>query len=271
MRILRYDLIRQSATTLSSGTTMVSTAGTAQLAKDDRTVARTSTLPATWVINATFASNQTLDMVVLGQHNLSDAATVRVQLYSDTAMTTQLTDTGHLDAFNGSALATPFDVLSATYRNLKNTVIYPTQQTTVRGLKITITDAANADGFLECRRLMAGQFFQPRRGPGFGAQLVQASASRTARSDSGSRTPDARGNWRELAITLGNVEAEDLDDWAAILQYHDKVLTTAVDIYPGDTTAKGILNRMVAGFDDLGGFEATAPGLHRLPIRMGEL
>ncbi len=270
MRILRYDLIRSPATTLSASPSPLSGSGTAQLAKDDRTVFRTTGL-STQTISATFGSASTVSMVALCQHNLSSAATIRVQLYSDTGLTTQIADSGTVTAFNEAAFAAPFDGLAATYRTLKNTVVYLPEQTTVRGIKVTLSDAGNLDGFMEARRLLAGQYFQPKRGPGFGATVLPASGSRVSRADSDSRRADARDKWREMAITLGTIEADDLDDWVPITYYHDKVLCTFVDIYPGDLTAKGILHRLCGGFDDMGPFEAATFGIHRLPIKLGEL
>lgn len=112
------------------------------------------------VIRATWGVNQTIAAVALCRHNLTAAATWRVQLYSDDAWTTSIYDSG---AGGVTALISTdpgaFDAVGdASFAVLRNSVMYFTQQTTVRSMQVTLTDAANPAGYLEAARLIAGAY-----------------------------------------------------------------------------------------------------------------
>lgn len=268
MRILRRDIIR-AATVGTASPTLATNSGADVAQQDNRKTCRT-TSTASQEINYTWSSNQTVNMVAVCRHNWTTSATLRVRLYSDTAMTTQIYDSTATTAFASAILPAPYDITLAKYRGLKTTVFYFTEQTTVRGMKLTIADASNPDGYMECARILAGQHFQPRRKPGQGVQLAFVSNSRVTRLDGGGRNGDQRGTWRTCSFQIPAVGDEDYDDWAAIAQFHDTVLWTFFDLFPGDTSAKGVLNRMCCGFDSLGPFDQQSPGLTRLPITLGE-
>lgn len=270
LRILRKDIVRE-ATGNSVSPALVSGMGADIGQQDNRKTSRT-TSTASQDINYTWTSNQIVNMVAVARHNWSDAATLRVRLYSDTALTTLLYDSTALDAFDGSVLPAPFSITHERFRNLKNTVFYFSEQTTVKGLKLTIADASNPDGYMEHARVLAGQYFQPAYGaPYGGASLKPASASKVRRTDGGDRIADQRGTWRELSLNLHQVPDSDYDDFASIVTFHDKVLPTWVSVRATAGGALELMNQMWAGIDDMGPFDPAMYGLHRLPLVFGEV
>lgn len=157
MRFIAPDLTQTA--TLSGGTTGYTAANLA-------TVLRAETLRTSGVsaqtVTATWPANQTVSAVALCRHNLTSAATWRVQLYSDTGLTTQIYDSGFVTALISTDPGAFDAVDAASFAVLRNSVLWFAAQTTVRGLKVTLTDAANPVGYLEAARLFVGVYTDVR-------------------------------------------------------------------------------------------------------------
>lgn len=219
----------------------------------------------------TWSANQAVNAVALVRHNFTDAATWRIYLYSDAAWTTNIYDSTALDAINGSILPAPFSLTEAQFAGMKTSVLYFTEQTTVRSAKITLTDAANPDSELRASRLIMGKYFETTYNPPHGgASLTPGTMTTQDRGDGGSLLSDLRAAYRTLALNLGFLPDADYDDIAAIVQYLGKHRDCFVDLYPGEDTARGFMNRMAAKITDLGPFDPHTYGLHRLPVTFEE-
>lgn len=270
LRILRKDLIRL-ADGYSASPSLVPSMGADIGQMDDRQVTRT-TSTASQDINYTWASSQTMNMVAVARHNWSDSATLRVRRYSDVALTSLIDDSTALDAFNSGLLPSPFDIADDRFRGVKLTAFYLANATNVKGLKLTIADSNNPDGYMQHARVLAGQYFETTYNPPYGgAALRFGTASGVRRVDGGGRSGDQRGTWRELALGLKWVPAADYDDLAAITLFHDKVRSTFVSLYPGAASSLELMNQMWCGIDDMGPFDPQCFGMHGFPIVMGEM
>lgn len=101
-----------------------------------------STTLAAQTITATWTAFQSINSVALAINNLSNSATVRVRLYTNTADTTPVYDSGSINNQGDY-----FSHFFGTYN--------------VKKLTILITDASNADGFIQSTCLVAGEYFEP--------------------------------------------------------------------------------------------------------------
>jgi hypothetical protein len=234
-------------------------------------VARTTGV-ASQVIQGTWATNQRATMVALCRHNLTTAATWRVQLYSDVGLTAQIADSGTVTAFPGTGLTTQDDPTDVDARGMKNSVYYFALLTTVKGFKITITDAANPDGYFEASRLFIGEYFEPTRQPSFGAEsFAHVTATSQARSDGGSLYSDRGADWRRETFDLDQLDATADIPWMLwLLRYCGKHRDVWFSFYPGAGNAQEIYHQGQFKFVDLGPLEPHFYNLHRSRVTLEE-
>ena len=272
-RLLARNVIDEALSATASPSAL-STHPLSRVQQQGHASTRTTSL-ATQTYTFTWSSDQTMNMVALARHNLRTAGTIRVQVYSDAACTTLLEDSTALAAFSTTGLSTldVYRYLQAVFRGKKCFAYYFTAtRTTVRGLKITITDAANPDGFMEFSRLLAGLYFQPSLNPDYGGLgLEQASLSGQVRTDGGELKSDARARYRTERITHENIPDEtDLAEFLAIADYLDKERDFWFSFYPGEGGAKEIYHQGVFKFTQLGALEPNYFSHHKAEYVMAE-
>lgn len=225
-------------------------------------VLRTSGLSAQ-EIRATWAANQTIQGVAITRHNLTTAATWRVQLYSDAALTTLIGgfDSGNVTAFDGTGMTVHENTYEQSFRGHKNSVVwFSSAATTVRGMRITLTDAGNTDGYIEVRSVLAGSVFEP---PGtenfeFGHALKLLADVDQKRTRGGTLLAVANTATvdRSWAFDLRLMRQSTRDWLYDLARTHGKSTPFFISMYPADTVRR--LERdyqMQAMFSDLGGFE----------------
>jgi hypothetical protein len=178
--------------------------------------------------------------------NLSAAATIRVQLFSDTAGTVAITtpstgDTGAtlIAACTGSPIAslttsTPngnlfqFGVLS------KTSIWYPTNFTNVRCIKITLSDtAANTAGYIDCARIVCGSYWQPTHNASRnGLDLTVADTSQNSRTDAGDLVSDRGFINDELQLQLGLLSDTDRNNLLQLMRTAGTNRNILVSVFP---------------------------------------
>lgn len=229
-------------------------------------------------IRATWASNQTIQAVALTRHNLTTAATWRVQLYSDTALTTLIGgfDSGSVTAFDGTGMTVFENTYDAAFRGHKNSVVwFSSAATTVRGLRVTLTDAGNTDGYLEACSLIAGSVFEP---PGtenfeFGHPLTLLSDVEQKRTRGGTLTAVVNTATvdREWPIDLRLMRQTTRDWLYDMARTLGKGTPFFLSMYPADAVRR--LERdyqMQAFWTDLGGFERPSASGFGNVLKAGE-
>lgn len=100
-------------------------------------------LAASTVINVDLGQVQRIGVIALVSHNLSATATVRIQASSSGTMTPLLYDSNAVTVYSHTDYATSFTVTEARY------------------WRITISDTANVNGYVEIGRLFLGWKFAP--------------------------------------------------------------------------------------------------------------
>jgi hypothetical protein len=159
----------------------------------------TSTAELVWDLTLAAGANLSYDMVSLVNHNLSSTATVRIQVYMDSARTTLESDSGTL-----SASATANTVVTPVF------VHYITIPATRPYLRITVNDPDNPDGYFEFGRVHIATTWYPEFNVEYGAAVGWEDLSEIAESTTGIEFYDNRMKRRTVNLPyqiLTNVEA----------------------------------------------------------------
>lgn len=207
---------------ISASPAFASTAWITNLQKRGRLEARSAS-NADQDINLVWTANQRANAIVLPRNNLTDAGTARGRLYDDAPMSSLISgaDTGVLDAFNAAALKSPDDIADLDFRGYKNTrLTFGATYTTVRGAKLTLSDAANPDGFKSASRIVVGEWFETRYNMPYGG-LTMSPQSLTVRGrvDGGGAWADKKADFRRFVLNLNWIPPEDLPYVLAGLRY----------------------------------------------------
>lgn len=244
LRILAYN-VADLATATFTGVTEDSSYPISNLADPSRgKVARTTTAAAAREFRVSWSADVSVNCVALCRHNLSTAATWAVTLYSGTAWTGSLASVSSPNPFPSGYLGTNIATLTEEndtgMRGIKNSAAYfSSTYTTVQSLKVSITDTANADGYIEASRLFVGVTQSPTLNPAFGAAMQWTEDARQMRMDSGTlRTFSRIPRWRELTMEMRYFGVADRLIWSDLYQYAGLRKDFWFSLYPEDASAK---------------------------------
>ena len=143
------------------------------------------------VINATWGgTGYTLGQIALWRHNLLYSDTIRLQLYSDAAWTTQV--------YDSTALAAGVTGIMDAEGWVKFTNRYFTPQTNVKSAKITVS----ATSALSLSRVFLGPYTEAPINPQEGFQVGIGTNSRQGRGEAASLRTVVKGKWRTAAFDM---------------------------------------------------------------------
>ncbi len=245
-RILAYNVVDAAAITADPAMAATLPVTNLQLDTERERVARTTSL-ASQDVKLTWAANQTVNAIALARTNLTTGGTKRDLLYSDAAWTTGIHDSTALAAFSTSGLGA-IDVatyLDPDFDHLRNSVYYLSELTNVRSAIVRLADAANPDGYMQATRLFMGKYFEVTYNPEDGnAELTLMDSGSGSRADDGTHIVSKGWKARRLVINLNWVPDADLPTLLAIGRYLGADRECFIDLYPGETGAKALYNRM---------------------------
>lgn len=155
-----------------------------------------------------------LSACVLYRSNLSNAATWRVQVFSDSAATAQIYDSGTVNASMLKALDQlewGVDALGASFYDDWGYTIGVLWFTPVTGLsaKVTIDDPNNPLGLWQASRLFMGLYLETSRAPNEGAQMAWQETTTVARTEGGTLRSEAGESYRTLNLLLSLLQESD--------------------------------------------------------------
>lgn len=238
---LIYDNAADRATTLVASTTS-GTLVAANMQNDRKGTAHRST-GSPVVYDLTWSTAVTIGAVGLPATNLTATATVRVQLYSDTAMTAQVADSGTVMACPGLNLSL-WDwngVLNANafaYGGASKTAVWFSQNhTNVKGCKITLTDASNPAGYIDCARIVAGPFWQPTYGADYGATMEMPDTSESRRTHAGDNPTERGTRYDRMTLDLRMMPEADRAQLALMIRNVGTSRNFFLSMLPGLGTA----------------------------------
>lgn len=260
LRILAFnaaDTATASATTANSSYP----ASNLQTASRDEEF-RTTSAAAAREIKLTWASNQTVNVVAVCRWNLSISASLIYGLFSDTAWTTGLENSGSVNPFDAADFGTLATFATdAHIRTLKNSVWYPAStHTTVKSLKIQIDDTGNPDGYIAATRIFVGAYLPFSRDAAYGLTLDWTEGTEQVRMDSGAlRSVAVQPPYRRIRAQNRYVAAADRLLWSDAYRYDGLRRDLWVDIYPSDTTHLGVDHRGQFKFTSTAGISHDLP------------
>jgi len=149
------------------------------------------------------AGTVSYDLSSLINHNLSSLATLRVQIYAETARTTEEYDSGTL-----SITATADTVVTPVYIHLLTT------PTTTQYIRLTINDATNLDGYFEFGRITVHSTWQPEFNVAYGTTLGWDDLSTVIESTTGIEFYDNRVKRRRATLpyqALSDIERKQAE------------------------------------------------------------
>lgn len=158
-------------------------------------------------------AGKNLSGVGLMRHNLESTSTWRIQIYDGQNQTgSVLYDSGTIDAIPIKSLGDldwGVDPLGASVfdgwdeSNAFSTIWFT--QVTGLSMKITVSDATNADGYLQASRLFAGVAATPNINVDYGLSLAWQEETQQFRSEGGSLRSDSKPQFRLMNLTMGNL------------------------------------------------------------------
>lgn len=236
-----YDNAADRATTLVASTTS-GTLAASNMQNDRKGQAHRST-GTTVVYDLTWSTNQSIGAVALPATNLSASATIRVQLYSDTAMTAQIADSGTVTACPGLNLSLwdwtgALNANAFAYGGASKTAVWLSQNyTNTKGCKITLSDATNPAGYIDCARIVAGAFWQPTYGAEYGATMEMPDTSESRRTHAGDNPSERGTRYDRLALDLRMMPEADRAQLALIVRNVGTSRNFFLSVLPGLGTA----------------------------------
>lgn len=246
---LIYDNAADRAT-LAASPALVSTLPVTNLQDPSRSRPARTTSTADQVVTGEWSRLEMIGGMALSRHNLSSAATLRLELFSGAGLTgTLLFDSGTVlavSAFGWGEFGwgmtgwggTVFDSWPDRFSNLYFTAVL------ARSFRLTIKDASNSAGYLQCGRLFLGPYFEPISNMSYGLTCGPEEESQQARTDGGTLRTDPLGSFRRWLFDLDWVEPAERATLTEILRLKGKRADMFINCFPG---AGGVQERDHAG------------------------
>lgn len=213
-----YNNAAKRATTLTASST-VGAYSAANMLTDRKTKVWRGDKTAARTIDLVWPSSETVACVAFPFCSLSKVATIRVQVFSDAAFTTQVVDSGTVSAVQSSPVGvastdewygTPVGVNAYAYGGYAFAVVYFTRNTACRSMRITVSDTTNPLAYLEIGNIVVGDYWSPTYNVQAGEVSIEiADMSRHERSESGDLYTDVGARYRTMSLQLQYMPAAD--------------------------------------------------------------
>lgn len=237
MKLLWYNIADTATITVSPAA--VSTLPVTNLQLPGRSNKWRSTGLATQVIRLTWSTPQAFNAAVLYRSNGSDAATWRIEGFSDAAWTTGIYDNATASMFAAKPLGDllwGIDPLGCTVFSgwaLSFAQLFLTSTYYIQSMQITISDPANSAGWIEAARLYLGAAWESGNQFSLGLESGWKENTRLTRTDGGTLRSDGYPNYRELAGDINKMGGSDRAVLAEILRRVGMRTDLFVTTYPG--------------------------------------
>ncbi len=259
--------------TLTGTPTLVSGLPITNLQTGERfRVARSVDLTAQ-VIDYTWPSNQTANMFADRFCNYTGTATRRVQVYSDTARTTQIADSGTVTVFPFTGFSANDVLTDADFKTLKNSAFYFPTVTTMRALRVTYTDGspANGDGYQEWSRHFIGKYFELSRNIMWGAEPMQiVDLGKQSRANDGSLISAKGPKARKWVLDLADLRESDWPEMLSLTRGMGLDKDGWFSLYPGRGDYLEAYNQAAVKIGDASDFSRHFPGTAKQRLTLVE-
>ncbi len=214
--INRFDSGTYTASA-SSPQLPVSNLANRQLSKVWRTL---SVVPADTWLTCDFGAVRQIDVIALLAHNITSVGQWRIRLSNDSTFSTSIYDSGlqkawpSMSSFGvkpwgvftwGEALGS-FEIPA----DLKpNSILVLDDSVNAQYLRIDISDATNADGYIQAGRCYAGPKYQPTKNISYGWENGYIDESEVSKSIGGQTYIDEKSRYRVVSINLEFLAEEE--------------------------------------------------------------
>jgi hypothetical protein len=202
---LIYDNAADRATTLAASTT--AGALVASYMQNDRKSQAHRSTGTSVTYTLTWTNGESISGAGLPATNLTAAATAQLRLYSDTACTALVADSGVVYACPGLALGLwdwtqPLNANAFAYGGASKSAIWLPNPVFARGCKIDLVDAGNPAGYIDNARLVIGAWWAPTFNAKYGNQVTRQDRSTNARNDAGDNVADRADQFDRMSLDL---------------------------------------------------------------------
>lgn len=254
LRIIYNNVIDSSATLTS--TSYSSGYDISNIKKDTKGVVwRSATSTTSASINLTWASSQSISALILPYTNLSATATLRIRMYSDTALTALIYDSG-VNIAVPAILNNYYNIAGANYRYAfgGGTCVrkYFSQVSNCRAMQLDFVDTNNTEEFLEVSRIIAGTYWSPKYNTEYGLSVGISDSSSRYRTQTGNLITDIGTSNKTLSFNLSYMDSNDRDVLFSIIKSIGTKKSLYVSLFPEDSdTTKELMYQIYGRFSDL--------------------
>lgn len=216
-----HDNVADASTTLTASNTSSTLVAQNMLNEYKTQVHRSTGTNVTYEL--TWTTAVTVGCVALPATNLSGDALIRVQLYSQSNFTGLLEDTGQIFATPGLDLdmwdwSQPLNVNSFAYGGVAKTTVWFTNQQLIKSCRIILTDINNSVGYIDCARLVIGNYWEPEHTLERGFEFGTVDMSTTSRADSGTLIADRGIVYESISFNFAILSDSDRSKLSQILR-----------------------------------------------------
>jgi hypothetical protein len=231
-----YDNSAERATISVSGSVVLPVANLHTNNKYE--VWRSASTVLSVTFTATYFTAETVSCVAFPYCNFSSTATMRVRLYSDTACTVLLRDSGVVLCSEGAggkvAGLTALQSASAySYGGGAAACVWLLPTVNVLGIKIDVVDSANLQGYLEAARIVIGDYFSPIYNAEYGVNVTYEDTTANFRTDAGNLLSDIGTKHKVLSLNLSFMQPTDKAGLWKLVNYCGKSQPVFISVLCG--------------------------------------
>ena len=261
---LIYKNVIDTAATLTASTTsgglVASNMQNDYKGKAHRSTTTSVTYTATW------ATTQNIGGVVLPATNLSGSATVRVRLYN-TGGTVQIADSGTINACPGNNIelwnwSGPLNANAFIFGGASKTAVWFSSHYAADKIVVDLVDTTNAAGYIDCSRLIAGAYWEPKYNVSNGISVEISDTSTTERADSGDLVATRGTVVDRLSFDFSVLEEADRTSLTQILRAVGTSRNILVSVFP-DNNSLLEQSHMVYGKRSNSSINASLYGIYK--------
>ena len=249
LRII-HDNAADRATSLAASTTSGAFAASNMQNDLKGQVHRSTGTSVTYTL--TWTGGETVGGVALPATNLSASATIRVRLYSDTGGTTMVADSGAVYACPGLNLglwnwSLPLNANAFAFGGVSKSAVWFASHYSAKRCVIDVVDSANAAGYIDCARIVAGAYWQPEVNADYGVEVGVLDLASSARNDAGDNLTDRGALYDTMTFSLDQMGATDRARAMQIMRSAGAAKNIFVSVLPGDANPVAEQDYMIFG------------------------
>lgn len=184
--------------------------------------------------------------------NLTAAATVRMRLYSDTACTALIADSGTVYACPGLNLglwnwANPINANAFAYGGVSKVGVWLDQMYFAKGCIIDLVDSGNAAGYIDNARLVVGAYWTPTQNANYGLQVAVNDTTKNSRNDAGDNPSDRGVVYDTMTLELKYMQEVDRQQLMYLIRNAGSARNMFFSILPGNSSSVAEQDAMIYG------------------------